>query len=271
MELFDLDHNEDTENESFWPSFADIMMVIVIIFLMVMVVLVSKNWNLMEKLRQSLLAEQQSSVIIEETTEKNQTLASQLADAENQISLLNLRLMELQNEQAELKALSDTQSAEIAKLQESNLMANLQITDLSNERQMLRHQLHSQEQILKEREQIIVVLKNEAELKNVEFVELQKKYDKLIRPARTATGKVIAEITYDKNGGQPVYELKTPDFPRQAVSLNRLNEVLGKLKAKYPDKLYLKLIFPQGSRVSHDEAWRFTSQMLSRYDYYYQD
>jgi len=42
------------------------------------------------------------------------------------------------------------------------------------------------------------------------------------------------------------------------------------LKAQHGDKLYTKVIIDDNS-VTHGEAWSFTSKILNRYDYYYQN
>jgi hypothetical protein len=34
--------------------------------------------------------------------------------------------------------------------------------------------------------------------------------------------------------------------------------------------LYVKVIIPDNSGLSYNEAWRFTNDMLTRYDYYSQ-
>lgn len=60
----------NSQSDNFWPSFADIMTVIVMIFLMVMVVLLIKNWDLIEKLKKSIAAEKASIQLIETTQEQ---------------------------------------------------------------------------------------------------------------------------------------------------------------------------------------------------------
>ncbi|MFK7824042.1 MAG: hypothetical protein AB8G05_07795 [Oligoflexales bacterium] len=46
---------------------------------------------------------------------------------------------------------------------------------------------------------------------------------------------------------------------------------LDRLKVKFPKNIYIKVVFPKGNFISHEEAWKFTSELLSKYDYYYQD
>ncbi|MFV2032561.1 MAG: hypothetical protein ACC663_08695, partial [Gammaproteobacteria bacterium] len=45
-----------TGDNSFWPSFTDIMMVVVMIFLLTSTILMVKNWELVEQLRESMMA-----------------------------------------------------------------------------------------------------------------------------------------------------------------------------------------------------------------------
>ena len=47
-------------SESFWPSFTDIMTVVVMIFLITSVILMVRNMELIDQLRASLLAEQEA-------------------------------------------------------------------------------------------------------------------------------------------------------------------------------------------------------------------
>jgi hypothetical protein len=46
---------------------------------------------------------------------------------------------------------------------------------------------------------------------------------------------------------------------------------LKQLKDTYKDILYVKIIIPDNSGLSYNEAWDFMSGMLDKYDYYYQD
>ena len=55
-------HHRDTlmDHTSFWPSFTDIMTVVVLIFLLTSIVVIARNWELVENLRTSILAERQA-------------------------------------------------------------------------------------------------------------------------------------------------------------------------------------------------------------------
>ena len=45
---------------------------------------------------------------------------------------------------------------------------------------------------------------------------------------------------------------------------------LDALKDRLGRELYTRVIIPEDSNLSHNEAWRFTREILENYDYYYQ-
>ena len=125
-------------SESFWPSFTDIMMVVVMIFLLTSTILMVKNWELVAQLRESMMAEQQASVVIRDTSEENATLEEQLAQAQNEISMLRMQQMQ-QSEQNDIliQTLNDKEKqviviiAENQRLQNTLSDANQKTTQLS--------------------------------------------------------------------------------------------------------------------------------------------
>ena len=78
---------------SFWPSFTDIMMVITMIFLMATSLLVVRNWQLVAELQESVAAERLAAEMVETTEQEKLTLEERLANAEQSNSILRLRLM----------------------------------------------------------------------------------------------------------------------------------------------------------------------------------
>ncbi|MCY4312374.1 MAG: hypothetical protein OXD44_01500 [Gammaproteobacteria bacterium] len=56
----------------------------------------------------------------------------------------------------------------------------------------------------------------------------------------------------------------------RTVSLAGLNGVLQGLKDQLGQELYVRIVIPENSVLSHREAWLFTDNMLRQYDYYYQ-
>ena len=57
----------------------------------------------------------------------------------------------------------------------------------------------------------------------------------------------------------------------RTLDRKELNSRLSTLKDEYSGQLYVKVIIPKDSGLSYNEAWGFTQDILTRYDYYYQD
>ena len=104
-----------------------------------------------------------------------------------------------------------------------------------------------------------------------EYDSLKNKYDELVRPARTAQGKHIVEVRYEKVRGKTQIQYKDSDDKNyQNVTYITLERKLDALKKRYPDQLYVKIVIPADSGLSYSEAWGFMSELLEKYDYYYQ-
>ena len=107
-------------DNSFWPSFTDIMMVITMIFLMATSLLVVRNWQLVAELRESIVAEQLAEQLIESTFLENVTLEERLANAEQSNSILRLRILKKDEELLIASNTIQQQAANIAALEASN-------------------------------------------------------------------------------------------------------------------------------------------------------
>ena len=99
-------------DNSFWPSFTDIMIVITMIFLMATSLLVVRNWQLVAELRESIVAEQLAAQIIESTSQENVTLEERLANVEQSNSILRLRLLKKDEELLVASSTIQQQAAE---------------------------------------------------------------------------------------------------------------------------------------------------------------
>ena len=314
-------------DNSFWPAFTDIMMVITMIFLMATSLLVVRNWQLVAELRESIAAEQLASQLFETTTEENVTLEERLANAEQSNSILRLRLMK---KDEELKLASEAlrqQESDITALEIENVdfresleqakaavaSANLEIEKVTTDYRDLQSQLaslgaqlnqqkldHEQTRILladarREIESLtqsslsqqenIASLKQEKTLLGREidaynrqlltlkgeYEVVKSKYDELIKPARSAKGKFIAEVYYIKGKNGEIIRFKQPgDTDFVSLPLAEVEKRLAKLKAEKGKDLYVKIIIPQNSGLSYNEAWNFMRKLLVKYDYYYQ-
>lgn len=360
------EHNDFNE-ESFWPSFTDIMMVIVMVFLLVAVSVILNNYQLVENLKQSMQAQQLASSIAEDTQVENSTLEERLLRLKHQLALANTRItdskkeaektqltlsknqqiieelnaistqqteqldektayfaaLELQSKQRleeknteiiELKALQKTNKEELQEAQETartqqRLVSQLQQQEEDNEDQAgdLQAQIESLRKSLTENaseyrslqtnltnkasevEQLQTTLTEQStqfsELKKQrdqdetqllslqgELDSLDKKYQKLLRPARSAKGKFIVAVVYSKRKGRRVYRIRTNEKGEyKPISRQQLERKLTSLKNKHTSNLYVKVIIPKNSGLSHNEAWKFTSFVHQSYDYYFQD
>jgi len=304
----DLRQQSDTGmgGDSFWPSFTDIMMVVVMIFMIASTVLMLRNWELVRALRATIEAEHQAEELARSMTETSATLEEQLAQAQHANSELRIQLLRMTERNNTLSGQLSTQEQRVLVLEADNqkLAASLhkyrrdallnddqlkqardEVAQLSAAQSTLQQRL---QQVLAElaegeeekqqqaaelaalrlgsslTEQQLVSLQNE-------YSELQIKYDKLFRPARSAEGKHVVTVRYWKEGDY--YQLRIKDMEEEdyrVVSRKELDRQLTALKEKYGNKLYVKLIIPDDSGLSYNEAWGFTVQILDKYDYYHQ-
>jgi len=279
-------------SESFWPSFTDIMTVVVMIFLITSVVLMVRNMELIDQLRTSLLAEKEASEVIRSTTEVNETLEEQLAQAQYELSVLRMQLMQssednemlntalADKEQQIIVIMSDNQKLQ-AKLsttehQAASLDSQLQqvIIDLDK----LRSNYNEQSTQLKTAENKLIILSEEKEAQTRQLVsvetdysKLKVKYDKLFKPARTAKGKYVVEVNYEKIKGKGRIRFKDlGDKNYTTMTSDELHNKLAALKKEHPKQLYIKIIIPENSGLSYSEAWEFMKGTLHKYDYYYE-
>jgi len=278
-------------SESFWPSFTDIMTVVVMIFLITSVVLMVRNWELIDQLRTSLLAEQKASEMIRSTSEVNATLEEQLAQSQHEISVLRMQLMQT-NEDNEMlnRTLADKEQqlivimSENQALQDSLANTEQQAASLDSQLQQvivdldkLRSNYEEQSTALKSTRDKLIILSEEKEAQDRQLVTLEAdysnlkvKYDKLVKPARTAKGKYVVEVNYEKIRGKGRIRFKDAgDENYTTLTADELHSNLAALKKKHPNKLYIKIIIPENSGLSYSEAWEFMKGILHKYDYYY--
>jgi chromosome segregation ATPase len=306
--FIDLRANADSAsgNDSFWPSFTDIMTVVVMIFMLASTILILRNWDLVAELRATIRAEQEAAELVRSTTEAKATLEERLAQAQHQLSLTRMRLMQAREEnqrKGEQMAERDRQLRALEtrrlELKDSLALAHRQTQNLGSRVQQLSAELTGvkqayaqQESRLRETFEELVSLgrtsqKQAQELNELrqrstssqqrmaalqgEYDSLKVKYDKLVRPARTAQGKQVVEVRFVKEDGRYGISLKAPgEDERRPVSRSQLEQRLDRLKKRYGRKLYVKIIIPENSGLSYSEAWDFTQEILNQYDYYYQ-
>jgi hypothetical protein len=64
---------------------------------------------------------------------------------------------------------------------------------------------------------------------------------------------------------------ETRDQVFQPVSRAELDAALGRRKAEHKQGLDIRVIIPEDSGLSYNEAWKFTSDIHKTYDYYFQE
>jgi len=291
-EFVDL-RNQHLSSESFWPSFTDIMMVVVIIFLLTSMLLMVKNWELLDQLRNSMAAEEQAVKIIDDTSKENATLEEQLAQAQNEVSMLRMQLMqasektnalnvELENKDKQIViVLSDNEQLKNSISKNENQISSLssQISAMESNLAQLNIDVAQKETALDEERKKIIIITQERDAQSRQlsaleddFGSLKIKYNKLIKPARTAKGKYVVSVNYERIGGKERIRFKdSGDENYTVVTEKQLNSILSKLKQKYPKKLYLKIVIPKESGLTYSEAWTFMKDLLDKYDYYSQE
>ncbi len=279
--------------EGFWPSFTDIMTVIVMIFLLAMLTLLLKNMDLVHQLRASLAAERAATMQAQSTTHINTELNMRLKRLEEEAAMLRMRLMNLGEEQsrtlAELheseqqnmqlkQTLSTITRARDVALAEKQAIEQKQ-ADLAAALALRTRELAEQQKQYQLKIEAFGKLKSSSEaqlarLKRLEtaYANLETKYNRLIRPARSPLGKVVVLVRYRKVAGTLHIEIKGPkDRDYQPVGGAELHKRLARLQQKHGKKLYVRIIFPDDSGLSYSEAWNLTESLLRLYDYYYQE
>ncbi|RLA02955.1 MAG: hypothetical protein DRQ45_03845 [Gammaproteobacteria bacterium] len=292
-------HDADTGSDSFWPSFTDIMMVVVMIFMIASTVLMLRNWELVEKLRATIEAEYAAMALARSASETSATLEEQLAQAQHANTEMRMQLMRVTERNDTLSEQLSGQEQQLLELETDNqkLAASLQkyrfdallnddqlkqardeVNTLQQRMQQVLDELTGSEEVKQKQATELAALRlgnslTEQQLLSIQndYSELQIKYDKLFQPARSAQGKHVVTVRYWKEG--KLYHLRIKDLDEEdyrVVSRDELHRQLAALKEKHGDKLYVKLIIPDNSGLSYNEAWGFTVEMLDKYDYYHQ-
>jgi len=297
-------HSSGTE-EGFWPSFTDIMTVVVMIFMLAMVILLIRNMELVNALRATMEAQRQAAELARSRGEEKDHLALQLIATENEVTRLRLQLLRMEERQEEQEIAIASQQRQLARVtgERDRLLTQTRelterIAQLQDQLQRSNHALEGLEQdfsrlrsrydattdelfalreLQQRQEQELAQARARLRESNLqladardEFSDLKARYDKLIRPARSARGRYLVEVRYAKEAGRSRLSFRPQDAPEfRDLDREQLHQELRRLVRKRPEGLYIKIIFPEDSGLSYNEAWKFTSELHSQYDYYY--
>lgn len=321
-----LNRQEGQVNESFWPSFTDIMTTVVMIFLIALVVLLVRNMDLVNQLRSTMEAERIAAELARATGEEKDSLSMALHRSQEKLQQAQLEIMrlkqkslereshiadqlgtineltsqrddltqqtaqltlsrqqleaDLKNRKARLRTLTQSLKNRDIELNAArddvkNLQANIDslqesLRNSQAQAALLQQQLTTRSQELETARKAAQEVDRKYLVLAGDYDNLQTKYNKLVRPARSAEGRHLIETRYWKKNGKfhiAWREGDTGEF--QAITRRQLDLVLTRLLREYPDGLYVRVIFPDNSGLSYNEAWEFTNHVHSKYDYYF--
>jgi len=205
-------------------------------------------------------------------------LAEQVNALEVTRSALRTEVSALRNEMSGLvrTSVSTELALEESRLEGEELTARLAETALEykltkEELAYLRAQYADEvEAFSKERELLVATHKAELDILRERHSDLESKYNRLVRPARSTVGRIVIEVRFWKEGDARRYSLRPASGSEISVSESELHQQLTAMKARHGEKLYTK-VMPDDNSLTHGEAWRFTNKILNRYDYYYQN
>ena len=293
---------------SLWPSFTDIMTVILMIFMLTMTMVIIKNADLARQLLFRESEQQKAARALEESRQLQDQLKISVTNLEEKLRAKEMEIILLGDE---IKVLESSLEAKVALIsaldaRQKGFQKDLQqlesaVAAARAEKEALEKEFaektaaiteETRRQIeefnrkfaalmieLSSQQERVVVLnteKRDLELALAKqrraFVVLEDKYNKLIGPARSPLGKMVAAVQYAKKDGRYRILFKDVDTDRfEEIDRRQLDEKLGRRKAQFKGKLYVKVIIPENSGLSYNEAWNFTRDILSSYDYYYQE
>jgi hypothetical protein len=294
-------HESET---ALWPSFTDIMTVILMVFMLTMVVVIIRNADLIDQIRLSRTLQAEAEEKLAANVQVMADLRVRNTDLEEAIRSSRMEIILLTDEMERLEAGLDVKAAAIARLEGEK-------AELEENIRLIRLQLTDREQDLADAQAMIGGIRDEAERANRElslqiadllsrlerneatlltlsdeksdlemalarqrqdFSSLEDKYLKLVRPARSSHGKQVATVQFRKVDGMEIYQLKDIGSEQWlAMTREELYRRLGRLKERHGDQLYIKIVIPDDSGLSYNEAWDFTKSVLTEFDYYYVD
>jgi chromosome segregation ATPase len=199
---------------------------------------------------------------IESLTQSSQTQQDYISNLTQDKQRLDQEIEAYKRQLAALKdeyrTLLSTTKAEIESLTQSNQTQQESISSLTRDKQLLNQEIETYNRQL-------LTLKGDYEV-------VKSKYEELIKPARSAKGKYIAEVYYIKGKSGKIIRYKQPgDSDFTDLPLSEVEKRLSILKTEWGKDLYVKIIIPQDSGLTYSEAWDFMRNLLVKYDYYYQE
>ena len=240
----------------------------------------SENKNTLNEKISLLLAAKAGLIVAKEQTEQT------LSDAEAAKLELNRKVLTLTEQLRLINDKLDSQTSANESLDsqledQRTIMAGLSISKEELEQKLLdmSESLAKLQNLYELRGAVVLDLQAKLLGDGLRFKSLQQEYDsldeqyrKLIRAARSPAGKYVVDVYMSKQNGKTSYRIRQPgQVEPQTLNLEALHAQLGQLKEAHKLQLYTKVRIDEKSGIGFNEAWRFTQQILSKYDYYAND
>jgi len=211
-----LNHQQGQNRESFWPSFTDIMTVIVMIFMLAMVVLLLRNIELVKQLRATMEAEREAVELARTTGEEKEDLALKLVATENELAMLRIQQMRLQEQNRQ-------QLSHLGEREQTIATLEAERQDLTLRKQQLEARNYTLEQRMREAETRINSLQqNLATLKQ----DLGSTRQQL-----GTTQQQLAETRADLSGAESRYRLTRSELQQLQQRYQEQGEALQQSRA----------------------------------------
>ncbi len=199
------------------------------------------------------------------------SLTTERATLEEQIHILSVQLEQVRRLLTRSDFENQLLAEEMAQVERINESAAERFNRLTEE-------ILSLTDLIEQRGIEIAALKATASASAQQYQSLQEEYEtlgkefhKLIRPARSSAGRTVVEIWVAKVAENWTYKIKRPDDTESSqVTRSELDSTLQGLKDEFGKSLYTKIVVPDNSNLSFNEAWGITWEILRKYDYYYQ-
>ncbi len=214
--------------DSFWPSFTDIMTVIVMIFLLAMVILLLRNMELLSQLRLSIASEQEAMELVRTTDQENETLEDRLIAREHEITMLRMQLMQMTERSEEQEAAISSQRFQITNLSRERDEIDRKHKLLTQERELLTTQVTRLNQetsrlqnLIAESNRNIENLQLDLEQANVRQESTQQDLEQLRLKLSEKDQELLAALTRNQEADEQLVDLKQ-DYSKLEIQYNKL-------------------------------------------------
>ncbi|MBT2968709.1 MAG: hypothetical protein B6D72_13760 [gamma proteobacterium symbiont of Ctena orbiculata] len=215
-------------DDSFWPSFTDIMTVIVMIFLLAMVILLLRNMELLSQLRMSIESEQEALELVRTTDEENETLEERLIAREHEITMLRMQLMRMTERTEEQEAAISSQRFQITNLSRERDELESKRKLLTQERDSLTSQVtrlnretSRLQDLITESNRSIDNLRADLEQANARQAATQQDLEQLRITLSEKDRELLAALSRSQEADEQLVDLKQ-DYSELKIQYNKL-------------------------------------------------